>query len=213
MASVTDFDLTITGKTGHAARPQDAIDAIAVASEVVNSLQKVVSRRIDPIAPVVITFGSIQGGTARNVIADKVVLNGTARSLTTKAGNQLPRFIKRTADNVCRAHGASCEMNIVGQYPIFANAPEANEILADCYEDLFGHNKIVETEQVLGGEDFARYLERVPGAMFRLGVRNPKIGADKPWHSPQFIVDEEAIFNGTALLVSAVFEALERLRQ
>lgn len=208
MGSVFDFNLTVHGKGGHAARPHTAVDAIVIASEVVNSIQKIVAREIDPIDPVVITFGQIKGGTARNVICDKVELVGTARTLSKKTAHLVPKLIKRTAENICRAHGAKAEIEHIADYPVLTNHPEANKILSVNYKALFGQSKIETTPVVLGGEDFACYLEKVKGAMFRLGIKNSKIKADQPWHSPYFKVDENALKYGTALLVSSAFDYL-----
>jgi len=208
MASVSDFDLIIHGRGGHAARPHTAVDALTTAAEVVQSIQKVVSREIDPITPVAVTFGRIEGGTARNVIADRVTLVGTARTLSVAAAQQVAKLIKRTATAVCRAHGATLEMNLIADYPVLKNDPRINRLLAGNFEMLYGRGKIDVTKQVLGGEDFACYLAEVPGAMYRLGVMNKKIKADKPWHSPDFIVDENAIKVGTALMTAAVIDFL-----
>ena len=210
MASVLDFDLVIKGKSGHAAHPHESVDAIAVACEVVESLQKVVSREIDPITPVAISFGQIGGGIARNIIAGEVRLVGTARSLSAVSGRRLKGLIKRTAEGIARAHGARVQVNVVGEYPTLANDAGTNRILSENYESLFGKGRIVHSPQSLGGEDFARYLQKVPGAMFRLGIRNPKIKADKPWHSPLFVVDEDCLFYGTALLAAATIDILQR---
>ena len=135
-------------------------------------------------------------------------LVGTARTLSVAAAQKVTKLIKRTATAVCRAHGATLEMNLIADYPVLKNDPRINRLLAGNFEMLYGRGKIDETEQVLGGEDFACYLEEVPGAMFRLGVMNKKIKADKPWHSPDFIVDENAIRVGTALMTAAVIDFL-----
>ncbi len=206
MAAVIDFDIHIKGKGGHAARPHETVDAIAVVSELVGSIQKIASREVDPMKPVVITFGKIAGGTARNVIADRAVLHGTARTLSPDNIKKLPVLIKRTANGICRARGAGCKIDFIANYPVLDNYLSANKILAESYTELFGKNKIVETGQVMGGEDFAYYLQQAPGAMFRLGSRNRKIGAVNPWHYPNFMVDEESIFYGTSLLVKAVLK-------
>lgn len=206
MAAVIDFDIYIKGKGGHAARPHETVDAIAVVSELVGSIQKIASREIDPMKPVVITFGKISGGTARNVIADKAVLHGTARTLSPDNIKKLPAFIKRTANGICRARGADCKIDFIANYPALDNHSSANKILTESYTELFGKNKIEETGQMMSGEDFAYYLQQTPGAMFRLGTRNRKIGAVNPWHYPNFMVDEESIFYGTSLLVRAVLK-------
>lgn len=208
MASVNDFDLIIHGRGGHAARPHDTVDAIVAAAEVVESIQKIISREIDPFEPVVITFGKIEGGSARNIICDKVNLTGTVRTLSKKYSMIVPKLIKKTAEGVCSARGAKLEMNFIASYPVLVNNPKTNEIIKRNFESIFGKNKIEPTDQTMGSEDFACYLEKVKGAMFRLGVMNKKIKADKPWHSPFFIADEEAIFYGTTTIVSSVMDFL-----
>ncbi len=205
MASVYDFNLTIHGRSGHAARPHTAVDAIVVASEIVGSLQTIVSREVDPMTPVAITFGKIEGGVARNVIAQEVKLTGTARTLSKSAQKQLPRLIKRTVAGICRARGASYTLEPIATYPVLSNSPETNAIFNASFTGLFGRGRVGTMSAGLGGEDFACYLEHVPGAMCRLGVMNRKIGADRPWHSPQFIADEAALPYGSALLAASVF--------
>ena len=208
MGSVIDFDLDIYGSGGHAARPHLGVDAIVTAAEIVESVQKVVSREIDPNIPVAVSFGTIHGGSARNVIADHVMLQGTARAMSKSTARSLPKLIRRTATAICKARGAKLKMTTIPGYPVLKNEPVINNLLAQNYCSLFGKGKSVLTELVLGGEDFACYLEKVPGAMFRLGVRNSKIGADQPWHSARFIADEEAMVFGTALLVATVIDFL-----
>jgi amidohydrolase len=210
MASVIDFDITVLGQGGHAAMPHRAIDAIAVASELVGSAQKIVSREINPLKPVVLTFALINGGRVRNVIADKVLLQGTARTLAPENMKKIPQLIKRTVDGICRAHGAKYEIKILSGYPVLSNHEKANRILSDAAAELFGGRIISTTPQTMGGEDFALYLKEVPGAMFRLGIRNNKIGANKHWHSSEFIADEESIYYGTALLSLAVLRFLKK---
>jgi len=210
MASVYDFDLIIKGKGGHAARPHTAVDAIVIAAEVVGSIQKIVSREIDPVTPVAVTFGRIEGGTARNVVADRVTLVGTARTFSKAARKRVPALIRRTVSGVCRAHGAGFEIIEAASYPVLVNDPATNRLFARNQELLFGKNRVTEAQTVLGGEDFACYLQKVPGAWMRLGVMNKQIGADQPWHSPRFIVDEEAMYYGTALLVAATLDYMER---
>ncbi|UCE24975.1 MAG: amidohydrolase [Candidatus Zixiibacteriota bacterium] len=209
MGSVIDFNLIIHGRGGHAARPHTSVDAIVVAAEVIDSLQKVVSREIDPIDPAVISFGTIEGGAARNTVCDLVKLNGTARALTPVTAGRLKRLIRRTVTNICRARGARVEMNLIADYPVLVNHPQANRILADNFSSLFSKRNIVEAEPVLGGEDFACYLEKTRGALFWLGVQNKKIKADQPWHSPRFMIDEKAMFYGTSLMTASVLDYLK----
>ena len=210
MAAVIDFDLTVTGKSGHAARPHEAIDAIIIATEIIDSLQKIISRDTDPMKPMALTIGKISGGVARNVIAREVVISGTMRALNTKDANRLPGMVRRLADNICRARGAKARLDVIATYPPLSNVAWVNGVFRESFDNLFGRNKVVETEQVLGGEDFACYLKKVPGAMVRLGIRNPKIGATKTWHSDEFMIDERAIYYGVGLLTSAALRILKR---
>jgi len=204
MASVTDFDITIIGVGGHAAVPHRAVDAVAVAAEVVEGMQKIVSRETSPMKPMVITFGRIHGGTVRNVIADRVYLSGTARTLHPENIGRIGRLIKRTVCGICRARGAKYELSVLSGYPVMVNHESANRIIEQSYAELFGKKYVGETPQTMGGEDFSFYLQKTPGAMFRLGVKNNKLRAGKPWHSPEFIADERSIYYGTALLIQSV---------
>lgn len=208
MAAVYDFDIHLLGKAGHAARPHTAIDAISLSAEVIDGLQKLVSRETDPISPVAITIGKVEGGIARNVIADRVTLTGTARALEPKTAKLLPRLIKRTVAGICKARGASFEIDSIAGYPVLKNNPRINKLIGRSYNELFPGKKIATTELVLGGEDFACYLEKVPGAMFRLGVQNHSIGADKPWHAVNFMVDESSMKVGSATLAMAALNFL-----
>ncbi len=212
MASVFDFDLVIKGIGGHAARPHKAVDPIVTAAEVIDSIQKITAREIDPASPVVITFGQISGGNARNVIPEAVYLKGTARTLSSDMYKKIPGLIRRTVAGICKARGAKFELNRIADYPVLKNNASVNRLIEKNYAHLFGQNKIAPCNQTLGGEDFACYLQKVKGAMFRLGVMNRKLKADKPWHSPQFMVDENAIKFGTALLVATTIDYLESKR-
>jgi len=204
MAAVYDFDLVIRGRGGHAARPHLAVDAITTAAEVVESLQKVVSRETDPAEPIVLTIGTIHGGRARNVVADEVRLCCTARSLSARQGRKIPGIIRRLVAGVCRAHGARFEIIEAPSYPILVNDPATNALFGRVFEALFGRGRVEPCDAVLGGEDFAFYLQRVPGAMLRLGIMNRRERAREPWHSSRFVADERALYYGTALLTGSV---------
>ncbi len=204
-----DFDVIVHGRGGHGARPHMGIDAIVVAAQVINRVQQMVSRETDPIEPVVVSFGEIHGGTARNVVAETVRMTGTARWLSEKLDRRIPSMLKRAIASVGVSYGARCEIVDIGSYPLLKNDPSVNAIYRRSWEQLFGRGKIALTEPVLGSEDFARYLDCAPGAMFRLGIMNKKIKADQPWHSAYFKVDEEAIYYGTALLTAATLDYLE----
>jgi amidohydrolase len=209
MAQADDFSLEILGRSGHGARPHETIDAVMVASNVVVALQNIASRQVNPLAPVVVSIGAIHGGTATNVIADKVILKGTARSLTPELTKVLPDMIEKIISGVCRTFGASYNLRYNRGYPVLMNNITINNIYRNSARELFGKKAVVELDQPsMGGEDFAYFANAVPGAMIRLGVGNKKIGADKPWHHPQFKADEAAIPFGAAVISYAVLDVL-----
>jgi len=210
MASVYDFDLRVIGRSGHAALPHTAVDAITIAAEIITGLQQVVSRMIDPMNPAVISFGSIVGGQVRNAIAGEVRLKGTARSIDRALTRRLPRLIQRTAVGIGRAFGAKVEVTSISGFPVLVNDPRVNKFIAAAFRSVYPKGMLRRLAPIAGAEDFACYLERVPGAMLRLGVGNKRIGADKPWHHEAFMVDEEALLIGYCTMAATVVDLLHR---
>lgn len=209
MAQAESFDITIIGKGGHGARPHDGVDAIVVASQVVQALQTIPSRKINPLEPVVISIGKMEGGYARNIICDRVILKGTARTLNKEVAKKVPAFLKEIISGITKSAGASFELSYYGGYPILINHPKATDLARSSIAKLFGKDAIFEIEKpVMGGEDFAYYLQKVPGSFLRLGIRNPKKNAVYPWHHPKFTVDEDAIKIGSAVLAGIAFDFL-----
>jgi amidohydrolase len=211
MAQADDFTLEVLGRSGHGARPHETIDAVIVAAHIITAIQTISSRQVNPLEPVVVSIGAINGGTATNVIADKVVLRGTARSLNSDLTEKLPKMLEKIIAGICDTFGASYDLRYNRGYPVLLNNKDVNDIFRQSATRLFGLKAVVEIEKPsMGGEDFAYYARAVPGAMIRLGVGNPKIGADKPWHHPAFKADERAIPFGAALLAYAAFKALAK---
>ncbi len=210
MAYADDFDITIIGKGGHGARPQDGVDAILVAGQIITSLQAIVSRRINPLDPAVVSIGIIEGGKARNIICDKVVLKGTIRSLEEKIARELPILAKQIVSGIAGSCGADFKFSYQKGYPVLINNPDATNIARNVIRNLYTQQSIHEIEKpMMGGEDFARFLQKVPGTMIRLGIRNEKIGAVRPWHHPKFTLDERALAIGSAVLAGCVLESLK----
>ncbi len=209
MAQAESFDVTIIGKGGHGARPHDGVDAIVVASQVIQALQTIASRKMNPLEPVVISIGKMEGGYARNIICDKVVLKGTARTLNKEIAKRIPVLLKEILSGITKSAGASFELNYYGGYPILINHPKATDLARSSVVKLFDKDAIFEIEKpVMGGEDFAYFLQKVPGSFLRLGIRNPKKDAIYPWHHPKFTVDEDAIKIGSAVLSGITFDFL-----
>jgi len=211
MAQPDDFDIEIIGKSGHAARPHETIDAIVIAANVITALQNIASRQIDPISPVVVTIGAIHGGNTFNVIVDSVHLKGTARTLDSKLSKSIPKKIEKIIAGVCKTYGAKYRLDYRQGYPVTVNNKKVNDIYRTGLRDLHGKSSIVELDvPVMGGEDFSYFTRAVPSALMRLGVQNKKIGADKPWHHPQFKVDERAIPFAAGLMAYSVILAINK---
>jgi amidohydrolase len=209
MAQADSFDITIKGVSGHGARPHDGIDAVLVASQVIQALQTIASRKIDPVQPVVISVGKIEGGTKRNIICDRVLLQGTSRCLNKEVAKRIPRLLKEIVSGITKAAGASFELRYSPGYPVLINNPQATDMARGTIRRMFGKQAIFEINKpLMGAEDFAYYLEKVPGSFLRLGIRNPKKGAIYPWHHPRFTVDEDAIMIGAALLAGTAIDFL-----
>lgn len=199
-ASADMFTIEVIGKGAHGARPHEGIDPIVAASAIVGALQTIVSRRLDPGSAAVVSLGSIHGGTAPNVIPERVLLTGTLRAMVPEVRAQLHDEVGSIATAVAAAHGASAKVTIErGPPPIVNPEREANWARLAA-ERVLGAGSVVPFGVTnMGGEDFACYLERMGGCFLRIGAREPG-GAPAPAHSPGFIAAEESIFVGAAVL-------------
>ena len=195
------FTIRIHGVGGHAARPHLAVDAVAVAVQVYQALQYLVSRENSPFHPFVLTVGALQAGTAANIIPGEATLLGTARSLDRTVSQGLPARIERVVAGVCQSMRASYTLDYLHGYPGLVNDERFTELAISSVRGLLGEQAIfrIPTPE-MGGEDFAYFTQRVPGTMFRLGVGNEARGIVYPVHSPRFDVDEDAIPLGAAAL-------------
>ncbi len=208
-AGVLDFNVTITGKGGHGAIPQQTADPIVCGAAIVSELQTIVSRNVDPFEPAVITIGRVDAGTARNIIPEKCELYCTARAQSKKTLALLKRRIGVIVKQIAVANGCKSQIDFLASYPPVLNAKSANDHLRTAGRQLYGNGAVVELKvPSMGGEDFAHYLTHVPGAMFFLGVGNKKLGAVHSWHHPQFKADEDAIPIGAAVLAKAAIDFL-----
>ncbi|GAA0350108.1 M20 metallopeptidase family protein [Bacillus horti] len=211
-SAATDmFNLTIHGKGGHAAHPHLSVDSIAVTSEVVSALQQIVSRQVDPIAPLVITIGKIEGGYARNVIAPSVRLEGTVRTLDLQLRSEIEEKMNRVVKGICDAFGATHELEYEYGYPSVINDETLIPILQEASDTILGTGKLSLAKPSMGGEDFSYYAQQVPGIFFRLGIRNESKGTTFPLHHPMFDIDEDALPLGSAMLTQFALSALRRL--
>ncbi len=205
-AAADDLEIMIIGESGHGARPHEAIDAIWIAAQVITSLQQAISRTQNPLRPVVLTIGQINGGRAPNIIADQVHLRGTVRSLHPETRANLPGWIEKIVASVCHAYGAKYQVNYHAGVPSVQNDYALTQLLQSSAEEAWGCDRVqVLPEPSLGAEDFSVYLEHAPGSMFRLGV-GLRRETNYPLHHPQFEVDESAIITGVVTLAYAAYK-------
>nr|WP_199292313.1 M20 family metallopeptidase [Coleofasciculus sp. FACHB-712] len=203
-AAADDLEIIIKGESGHGARPHEAVDAIWIAAQAIASLQQAISRTQNPLRPVVLTIGKIEGGRAPNVIADHVRLLGTVRSLHPETHATLPQWIEQIVCNICKTYGATCEVNYRRGVPSVQNDSALTQLVETSAKEAWGSDRVqILLEPSLGAEDFSMYLEHAPGTMFRLGVGYPD-RKNYPLHHPQFEVDESAIITGVVTLAYAV---------
>jgi amidohydrolase len=205
-AAADDLEIVIMGESGHGARPHEAIDAIWIASQVITTLQQAISRTQNPLRPVVLSIGKINGGRAPNVIADKVQLLGTVRSLHPETRANLPNWIEKIVASVCNCYGAKYQVNYRQGVPSVQNDYFLTQLLQSSAEEAWGSDRVqVLPEPSLGAEDFSVYLEHSPGTMFRLGVGFKDRVINYPLHHPQFEIDESAIITGVVTMAYTTY--------
>ena len=203
------FTVRIHGVGGHAARPHQTVDAVAVAVQVYQALQYLVSRENDPLHPFVITIGALQAGTAANVIPNEATLLGTVRSLDPMVHHSLPERLERVVAGICQATRARYTFEFVRGYPAMVNDAALTQRATESVKSLVGEQSVVSlSTPELGGEDFAFFSQRVPSLMFRLGVRNEARGLVHSVHSSRFDLDEDALPLGAAALARIAMDYL-----
>lgn len=206
MAAPDQFELKIIGQGGHGSAPHETIDAITVAAQVVNGLQQIVSRQIIPIQPAVLTIGTINGGYRYNIIADEVTMTGTVRTLSAKVREEIPKRMEEIIRGITSAFGAKYEFAYKKLYPPLVNHEKMVEYVKQIGRQVLGSEGVqVTKDPVMGGEDFAYFLEKVPGAFFRLGSSNGTPETSYPLHHPQFNIDEKTLVYGVKMLSQLIF--------
>ncbi|MFJ1973352.1 M20 family metallopeptidase [Streptomyces sp. NPDC087903] len=197
------LEVSLDGPGGHTARPHLTTDLVTAAARVVVDVPALVGRRVDTRHGLAVTWGRIESGHAPNVIPQHAELSGTVRCLDIDAWRAAPDVVVAAIDEVANLHGAKSEINYVRGVPPVVNDPAVTELLRDAMTTRRGGDAVEGTEQSLGGEDFSWYLEHVPGAMARLGVRPPGERTVRDLHQGDFDADESAITVGVELFTAA----------
>ena len=200
MASTDEIYITIKAKGGHAAAPQVTADSILVASQLVVSLQQIVSRNNNPFNPTVLSITSIQGGNATNIIPSEVKLMGTFRAMNEEWRYKAHELIKTQTELLVKAMGAEVDVKIDIGYPFVKNDEALSASAKLLAEEFAGADKVSETELRMGAEDFAYYSHIIPACFYRLGVGNVAKGIAIGVHTPTFNIDEDAIEHGMGMM-------------
>lgn len=204
MASPDDFEIIIRGVGGHGAYPEKCVNPLSVSSAI---LEKYHTLSKDYGLPCVVTICSVNGGSCRNAVPDTAVMTGTARSLDPVTRKELVELLERIANDTAEDMGATVIFNFNVLFPPVVNNDKMNEIVVKSAQKL-GLGVTELTKASMAGDDFAYFCERVPSSYFKLGVGNSDIGAVYPIHSPKFMVDENALPIGTAIMVQSAIEFL-----
>ncbi|MCY7469467.1 MULTISPECIES: M20 family metallopeptidase [Bacillus] len=204
MAAADRFSIQVQGKGGHGAQPHLTKDAVLIGSQIVANLQQVVARKVNPIDSAVVSVGGFVAENAFNVIADSAVLTGTARSFEESARHIIEREIEQVVKGVCQMHDAAYTYEYVRGYPAVKNHPKPTEYIAGIANQTEGVTEVKEAETQMGGEDFAYYLQHVPGTFFYTGAMPENSQDVYPHHHPKFDINEKAMPIAAKVLANAV---------
>ncbi len=209
MASADEIYLTVKGKGGHAAMPENFVDPIAITSQIIVSLQQVVSRFANPKMPTVLSFGKISGGTVTNIIPDEVKVEGTFRTFDEGWRKEALAKIRSIATNIAESMGATCEVNYAQGYPYLINDEEYTERNIKAARDYLGPENVEDLDLWMAAEDFASYSHHVDACFYRLGTRNETKGITAGVHTPIFDIDENSLKIGMGLMAFLAINELE----
>ncbi len=208
MASTDELYVTVRGKGGHGAQPQQNIDPVVITAHIITALQQVVSRFADPRLPSVLSFGKVIANGATNVIPNEVYLEGTFRTLDEKWRREAHIRMKKMAEGMAESMGATCEFNVMVGYPFLVNEPKLTAQTRGFAEEYMGKENVVDLDIWMAGEDFAYYSQVMDACFYRLGTRNEHRNIVSAVHTPTFDVDESALAHSTGLMA---YIALRRL--
>ena len=206
-ASTDSVHIDVHGRAGHGAYPESSMDAIVCAAQMVTALQTLVSRNLSPLASAVLTFGIIEGGTAQNIICDKVALRGTLRTANSEIRAMMRQRIAEVASGVASAMGCTADVNVIPGYAALVNNDAEAARVARIGARLFGGENMVEKkEPSMGGEDFSFFSDCAPGAFFHIGCSAANKADPAPLHSKDFDLDENCLTVGTLMHVALALD-------
>lgn len=209
-ASIDNFSIEIKGKSAHGAEPHNGIDSIYISSQFIDLLQGIISREKDTNDPAIITIGKIEGGHQRNIIAEKVKLEGTVRCFDSKVRDNIEKRIKKILQNLTDMYNADYKIEYKRFYPPLINDKKITDLVSKTSREIVGDNNVIELKKpTMGGEDFAYFLKEKPGCLFLLGGKNNSKNINSPQHSSTFNFDESIMKNGIKILANTVLNYIE----
>jgi len=208
MASMDSFTIRVLGKGGHAAMPNEGVDAILISANLIGALQSLISKETSPLTPLVVHVGRIQGGDAFNVVAERVELKGTVRTLDQTLQSSMPERIARIGKGIASGFRGECELDYDFGYPPLVNERGMTELVNEVARRVVGESRTLEAQPVMASDDMAFFLQEVPGCYCFIGCSNPEKGFVHPAHNPLFDFDEEAMGVALELITRAALQYL-----
>lgn len=205
-ASSDSFEVTIFGKGGHGAMPQDTKDSILIASQLVDNFQQIVSRRVNPLQSAVLSVCSFEAIGPYNVIANTAKIKGTVRTLNEETRELMEQEMQRVIEGTCHLSGADFEFKYDRGYPVLINHKEETEFVMKVAETVPEVQEIKETEPIMGGEDYSYYLQEVKGTYFFTGAQPEGTENPYPHHHPKFDIDEKSLVIAAKILAKSTME-------
>jgi amidohydrolase len=200
MASTDELYVTVRGKGGHGAQPQQNVDPVIITAHILTALQTIISRSADPKSPSVLSFGKVIANGATNVIPNEVYLEGTFRTMDEKWRSEAHIKIKKMAEGIAESMGGSCEFNIMRGYPFLINEEKLTANTRGHAEDYLGKENVLDLDIWMAAEDFAYYSQVADSCFYRLGTRNESRGITSSVHTPTFDIEESALEQSVGLM-------------
>ena len=210
MASADEIYVTVKGKGGHGALPENCIDPILIASHIIVSLQQIVSRNAKPTIPSVPTFGHIEGKGATNIIPNEVKIKGTFRTFDEKWRKEAKIKMKKMAEAIAEGMGGSCNFDIHNGYPFLTNDEKVTQIAWDSANEFLGEDMVYPLDLRMTSEDFAFYSQKIPSCFYRLGIANNQKGLNSGLHTNTFDVDKESLRTSIGLMSFIAIEMIKK---
>lgn len=207
-AAADEFFIDIEGKGGHGGVPQETVDSVLVGAAMIMNIQTIVSRSVDPMEPAVVTVGSMQAGTVQNIIAERCHISGTVRTFQDDVRKRVRDRLENIVEQTCRMYGAQVKLDYRVGYPPVVNDKVETARYRRVAISLFGEERTQIAQKMMPGEDFAYYLQRVPGCFILVGAGNAEQGIVHPHHHPRFDIDEEAMYQAAKLLIHLAVDYL-----